>query len=256
MSNSSVIQLPGTRIVLTGAGHGMGREHCRQLVRAGAVVGAIDIDADALAETARIVAEDGGVLHTATADVADRADLEAAVAGLAGVLGGIDAIVSNAGNIHSNEGIETTDDDHWDRTLAIHAGGARNLCRAALPALRDSEHPRIVIISSMWAQRGPGFGYAYCAAKGALISIARNLAVELGPEGILVNAITPGSVPTRMAADYGPAEIAEDSLSIPLGRWGEAREISDLVAYLVSPACSYVTGQVVSVNGGQIFGSV
>ncbi len=171
-------------------------------------------------------------------------------------LGGIDAVVSNAGNVHADSGLEDTDDAHWDRTLAIHLGGARNLCRAALPALRESAQPRIVIISSLWAQRGPGFGYAYCAAKGALLAFARNLAVELGPEGILVNSVTPGSVPTRMAADYGPDEIAEDCLTIPLGRWGEAREISDLVSYLVSPACSYVTGQNIAANGGQLFSGI
>jgi NAD(P)-dependent dehydrogenase (short-subunit alcohol dehydrogenase family) len=134
----------------------------------------------------------------------------------------------------------------------VHVGGARNLCRATLPWLRKSAHPRIVIISSMWAQRGGGFGYAYCAAKGALLAFSRNLAVELGPEQILVNAVTPGSVPTRMAADYGPEEIAEDCKSIPMGRWGEAEEIAKLVGFLVSSEASYLTGQTIAINGGQI----
>jgi len=78
---------------------------------------------------------------------------------------------------------------------------------------------------------------------------------EAGPDGILVNAIAPGSVPTRMAADYSEAEIAEDSKSIPLGRWGRAEEIAGLVAFLVSPDLGYVTGQTVAINGGQIIAS-
>ncbi|MFB7223828.1 SDR family NAD(P)-dependent oxidoreductase [Streptomyces sp. NPDC002596] len=248
--------LNGIRVVVTGAGQGMGRTHCEHLARAGALIGALDIDADALAETRERVVGRGGQIEAVTCDVSNRAQVESAVARVAGRLGGIDAVVSNAGTIHTEQGLEDTDDEDWDRTMAVHVGGARNLCRAALPWLRRSAHPRIVIISSLWAQRGPGFGYAYCAAKGALLSFTRNLAVELGPEQILVNSVTPGSVPTRMAADYGPEEIAEDCKAIPMGRWGEAEEVSRLVAHLASPEASYVTGQNIAINGGQHFSGV
>jgi NAD(P)-dependent dehydrogenase (short-subunit alcohol dehydrogenase family) len=113
----------------------------------------------------------------------------------------------------------------------------------------------VVIVSSMWAQRGPGFGYAYCAAKGALLAFAKNLAVETGPDGILVNVIAPGSVPTRMCDDYGPEDIAEDCKTIPLGRWGKTMEISKLVCFLTSGETSYITGQTIAINGGQIIAS-
>lgn len=244
--------LGGTRVIVTGAAQGMGLAHCRYLAKEGARVAAFDIDEATLERSRLELVAEGLEILTTVCDVAKRGDVERAVAEAASGLGGIDAIVSNAGTIHTVQGLADTDDDDWDRTLAVHVGGARNLCRATLPWLRQSAHPRIVIISSMWAQRGGGFGYAYCAAKGALLAFSRNLAVELGPEQILVNAVAPGSVPTRMAADYGPEEIAEDCKSIPMGRWGEAEEISKLVGFLASSQASYITGQTIAINGGQI----
>jgi nucleoside-diphosphate-sugar epimerase len=157
--------LAGVRVVVTGAAQGMGLAHCRYFAKEGARVAALDIDTAQLERSRRELAEEGLEILTLNCDVARRADVERAIEEVGSRLGGIDAIVSNAGTIHTVQGLEDTDDDDWDRTLAVHVGGARNLCRASLPWLRRSEHPRIVIISSMWAQRGGGFGYAYCAAK-------------------------------------------------------------------------------------------
>ena len=175
-----------------------------------------------------------------------------AVAATVERFGGIDALVSNAGTIHADSGLEETDDAEWRRSFAVHVDGALPHTRAGLPWLRRSAHGRIVLISSMWAQRGPGFGYAYCAAKGALLAFGRNLAVELGPEAICVNSIAVGSIPTRMAAGYTAEAIARDAEEIALGRWGEAREVSEVVCFLVSPQSSFVTGQTIPVNGGQV----
>ena len=250
-------EMTGTRVIVTGGAQGMGRSHCVELLRRGARVAVFDRDVNALAETMTILAElpGGDSCIAVECDVADRRSVEDGVSRTAREFGGIDAIVSNAGTIHTDQGILDTDDNDWDRTLAVHVGGARNLARASVPWLKLSSTPRVVIVSSMWAQRGPGFGYAYCAAKGALLAFSKNLAVELGPSGILVNAIAPGSVPTRMAADYGPEEISEDAKSIPLGRWAEAEEISRLVCFLSSAEASYLTGQTIAINGGQVIAS-
>jgi NAD(P)-dependent dehydrogenase (short-subunit alcohol dehydrogenase family) len=241
--------LKGRRIVVTGAAHGMGREHVLTLRRLGARVAAFDIDSEVLAQ----LADDDDVL-TITCDVSDDGAVRAAVDAAAERLGGIDAVVSNAGTIHADEGLAETEDAEWHRTFAVHVDGALHLTRAALPHLCQSSSGRIVLISSMWAQRGPGFGHAYCAAKGALLAFGRNLAIELGPQGICVNSIAVGSIPTRMSASYSDADVAAEAATIPLRRWGEAGEISSVVAFLVSPASSFVTGQTISANGGQFIG--
>lgn len=243
----------GTRVVVTGGGQGMGRAHCLELARRGAHVAVLDRDTAALEKTMKLL--EGRDSIGLQCDVSDRTAVERAVVETVERFGGLDAVVSNAGTIHTTQGLADTDDEDWDRTFAVHVGGTRNLCRAALPHLRHSPAPRVVIVSSMWAQRGPGFGYAYCSAKGALLAFAKNLAVEAGPAGILVNCIAPGSVPTRMTDEYGPEEIAEDCKTIPLGRWGETEEISKLVCFLASPETAYITGQTVAINGGQIIAS-
>ena len=252
MENSLV----NSKVIVTGASQGMGRVHCEELLRRGAHVAALDIDEPKLLDLRNELQHYGDKLITLKTDVANRDQVEVSVAQVVLQFGGIDAVVSNAGNIHTTEGLLDTSDDIWDKTLAIHVGGARNICRAAMKSLLKSENPRIVIVSSMWAQKGPGFGYAYCAAKGALLAFAKNLAVEFGPQGILVNCITPGSVPTRMAADYGTKEIAEDCKTIPMARWGEAIEISKLVCFLASSEASYITGQTIPINGGQIISGI
>lgn len=243
--------LQGTRVVVMGAAHGMGQRHCVELARRGARVAALDIDEAALAETISLM---GGPSENVWGayDVSNRAQVEEAVAEAARLFGGLDAIVSNAGTTNSTDGILDTDDEEWDKTFAVHVGGARNLCRAAIPHLEDSQAPRIVIISSMWAQRGPGYGYAYCSAKGALLAFAKNLAVELGPKQILVNAIAPGSIPTRQTEVFSAEEIAEDCKSIPLVRWAHEGEVTKLVCFLVSSETSYITGQTLGINGGQV----
>lgn len=191
----------GSRVIVTGGGQGMGRAHCLELTRRGARVAVLDRDTDALRETLSLLPGDTAL--GLECDVADRPAVEQGVEQVAAQFGGVDAVISNAGTIHTTQGLLDTDDVDSDRTMAVHVGGARNLCRAALPWLQQSPAPRVVIISSMWAQRGPGYGYAYCAAKGALLAFAKNLAVEYGRQGILVNAVAPGSVPTRMCADFG-----------------------------------------------------
>lgn len=241
--------LAGRAVLVTGAAHGMGRAHVAELVERGALVGALDLDEAALRES---TAGLGDRVTALVADVSDRAAVRAAVDAFGEQHGRIDAIVSNAGTIHADTGIDDTEFDEWKRTFSVHVDGALHLTQASLPWLRRSDAARIVLISSMWAQRGDGFGYAYCAAKGALLAFGRNLAVELGPEGICVNSIAVGSILTRMAAGYSEADIQRDAEKIPLGRWGDPSEISHVVSFLVSTDSSFVTGQTITANGGQI----
>lgn len=250
--SAAVYDLAGRVAVVTGGAHGLGRSHCLALARNGASVAVWDIEAGPVEETARAVRDAGGTAIAFDVDVAERAAVERTAESVVAEWGGVDIVVSNAGTIHSATGLVETDDADWERTLAVHLGGCLNVTRACMPWVEQSRAGRVIIVGSMWGQRGDGHSYAYVAAKGALMAFARNLAAEFGPKGVCVNTISPGSIRTRMAADYTDEDIAEDSKTIPLGRWAEAREISDLVVFLASDQSSYLTGQTIAINGGQV----
>jgi 3-oxoacyl-[acyl-carrier protein] reductase len=239
--------LSGRVAIVTGGGRGMGRAHCIELARRGAKVAVFDIDEDVANDTAAAIRSDGGEAVVARVDVTRRADVEESVNRTGALWGGIDIIVSNAGLVNSETSLEATDDDEWRRMLAVNVDGALNMTRAAVPWLRKSTAGRIIIISSQWGQVGPGHSYAYIAAKGALIAFAKNLAVEFAPQRILVNAIAPGSVLTRMIPDPD-RELA--LYPTPINRLAEPEEISYLIAFLASDQAGFITGQTIPINGG------
>lgn len=249
--------LQGRVALVTGAGHGMGRAHCLELARQGATVGVNDLEPGAAKETAELITQAGGSALALPADVSDRDAVERIVAQLAEDTGRLDVLVSNAGTIHSNQGLAETDDDVWWRTFQVHVGGALNTSRACLPWLEQSPCGRIIIISSMWGQTGFRHSHAYVAAKGALIAFSKSLARELGPKDICVNNIAPGGVHTRMTAPPAvPAEEVQEECEreIPLGRYADPEEIAHMVAFLASERSGFVTGQTIGVNGGQAIG--
>jgi 3-oxoacyl-[acyl-carrier protein] reductase len=249
MSGRGIDPLPlGGRVALvTGGGRGMGRAHCLELARRGARVAVLELDGDAASAVAEEIAAAGGEALPFAVDVTDRAAVEAAVAAIGERWGRLDVVVSNAGLVNDETTLEQTDDDAWHRMLAVNLDGLLFVARAALPWLRRSPAGRIVVISSSFAMAPAGHSHAYMAAKGALLTLAKSLAVELAPEGILVNAVAPGSIRTRMIPDV---ERELELYPIPLGRLAEPEEVSTLVAFLAGDEASFVTGQVLSPNGG------
>jgi NAD(P)-dependent dehydrogenase (short-subunit alcohol dehydrogenase family) len=239
----------GSVAVITGAGNGMGAEHARELARRGARVGLSDVELAAAEAVAEEIRSSGGEAIACECDVRDAASVDAFVAAVAEEFGGVDVAVSNAGIGDGSAGIRDTSAAQWRAQFAVHVDGAFHLVRAVLPWLERSRRPRIVLVSSEWAQRGPGSAHGYCAAKGALLAFGRNLAVELAPRGILVNAIAPGTIATRMTADEDPAEVIA---GIPLGRIGEPADVAQLVAFLASEDSSFITGQTIAINGGAV----
>lgn len=233
---------------MTGAARGMGKAHSRVLVERGARVAMMDVDADELrraAEELEGTGEPGGSVAALPGDITDRATAERLVEEAAGHLGGIDVLVHNAGRMHSGTGLADTDDADVEALFAVNVYAPLYLTRAALPYLRESSAGRVIFISSQWGQVPDGHSYGYMCSKAAQLGMMKTMAIELASSRILVNAIAPGSIRTRMIRDAQKAEAA-----VPIGRLGEPDDIAEMVAFLASDAGSFITGQTIPVNGG------
>jgi 3-oxoacyl-[acyl-carrier protein] reductase len=257
MSLIEALPLTSRTALITGAARGMGRAHALALAARGAAVALVDLDRDELLATTDEVRASvppspdveaaGPRTASIVADITTRASAEAIVAETVERLGGLDILVHNAGRMYSLTGLEETDDDDFRALFAVNVDAPLHLTRAALPYLRASDHARVIFISSQWGQVPDGHSYGYMASKAAQLGLMKTMAREFASEGILVNAITPGAVDTRMV----PHEFHEaERAVIPLGRLGAPEEIAATVAFLASDDASFITGQVIAVNGG------
>lgn len=148
--------------------------------------------------------------------------------------------------------ISQIDEDQWRRLFAVNVDGVHHCCRAVLPHMLSRKSGSIVTVSSMWGQVGASCEAAYSATKGAVIAYTKALAKELGPSNIRVNCVSPGVIDTEMNAHLTPADLAALADETPLGRIGTAQEAAAAIAFLASDEASFLTGQVVSPNGGLV----
>lgn len=247
--------MEGRVAFVTGGGSGMGRETARLLGEAGARVAICDRDGAAARETAGIVGDAGGTARAEEVDVSDPRAVERAVASASEALGPIDALVNIAG-IYRIAAVEDITDEDWARMFAVHVNGTFHTCRAVLPGMIAAKSGAIVNMSSLHAVRGQANAAHYAAAKGAVIGLTKSIAREKGPLGIRANAVAPGPIDTPLWRGAVPpdeldAVMAKRSEVIPIGRLGEAAEVAQTIVYLLSPAASYITGQVVTIDGGE-----
>lgn len=248
-----MIDLTGKSALVTGGSRGIGRAICQMLGRAGAKV---CVNFRVESPSAHLVVEEiereGGEAFALGADVARRDDAEMLVSETVSRFGSLDILVNNAG-IWKGSPIEEMSDGEWAEMLEVNLTGTFHCIREAVPAMKEAGYGRIVNIASTAGQRGEAFHAHYAATKGAVISLTKSLAVELAPHGITVNCVAPGWTVTDMTTEsLAGTEAAKILEAIPLGRAARPEEIAGAVLYLASDLASFVTGEILNVNGGSV----
>jgi 2-hydroxycyclohexanecarboxyl-CoA dehydrogenase len=245
------VTLAGRHALVTGGGSGIGRAVARHLGRDGAAVTVLDLDLDAARRVAGELAAMGVAAGAVAADVADGDAVRTATDEARRERGAVQILVCSAG-IAGFSPVLTMTEAAWDRMLAVHLRGTFLVTQAVLPDMLAARWGRVVTLSSVGGLRGGPQLAHYAAAKAGVIGFTKALALEVGAHGITANAVAPGLVDTPMLRGSGmPADMLEQSRrQIPVGRLGTPDDIAAACAFLVSEEAGFVTGQVVSPNGG------
>ena len=241
--------------LVTGAAAGIGRACALRLAHEGIAVGVLDLDLEGCRRVVAEIVAAGGSAIALKASIADRAEVTRAVDELRAALGPVTVLVNNAGISNFIAFEELTDDD-WDKMFEINVKGTFIVTQVVLPDMKAAAWGRIVNNSSSSAQTGSVEQVHYSASKGAVISMTRSMAQALGPLGITVNNIPPGSVMGTIMSEANKHrfQMPMEQLvrMIPVRRTGEPDDIANACAWLVSEGSGYVTGQTIGVNGGRV----
>ncbi|HEV8614149.1 MAG TPA: glucose 1-dehydrogenase [Methylomirabilota bacterium] len=247
-------RLKGKVALITGAGMGMGRESALLFAEEGARVIVADIDGKAAAETVALVAKAGGQALAVTGDVAVEADVERMIADGVRRFGALHVLHNNAGVLWKDRdrSVLETDEKSWDRVMAINLKSVFWVTKHGIPHLRAAGGGSIIMMGSVSALAGFTRAQdAYTAAKGALISLTKSLAIQFAKDQIRCNVIHPGIVDTPLQAPYLTDAIRKEfETGIPLGRIARPREIANVALFLASDESSFMTGAELVVDGG------
>ncbi len=240
--------------VITGGSRGIGRAVCLRLAAMGATVGINYVsNPDAAEETLALIQENGGKGFTAQFNVAEGKEVQTAFKEIIKEHDGVDILVNNAGITRDGLMARMKDAD-WDTVLAINLKGMFNCSKAAARSMMKKRRGRIINISSVIGFLGNAGQANYAAAKAGMIGLSRSMAREYSSRNITVNCVAPGYIVTDMTAGLSDEIKEAIKAQVPLGTLGTPEDVAAAVAYLASDEASYVTGQVLHVNGGMYMG--
>lgn len=235
--------------LVTGGAKGIGAEICRTLAKDGF---AIALNYNSSIDSALLLQEELSKIteiQIFKADVSDSEQVKNMFSDIKTVFGGVDVLVNNAGIAQQALFTDITD-DMWQKMLGVNLTGAFNCCREALKYMINEKSGSIVNIASMWGETGGSLEVHYSAAKAGVIGLTKALAKEVGLSGITVNAVSPGVIMTDMTSQFSKEDLEVLKDETPLNTLGQPKDVADAVAFLVSDKARFITGQVLSVNGG------
>jgi NAD(P)-dependent dehydrogenase (short-subunit alcohol dehydrogenase family) len=247
----------GSTAIVTGGASGIGLAISERLARDGAKVSVFDLDLEQAERAVEVITAGGGEAIACRVDVSDRTQVDDAVARTRRELGPVLALVNGAGKDGFDPFMDITI-EQWERIISVNLTGTFHCIQSVLPDMLEATWGRIVNISSSSAQTGAALMAHYSASKGGVIALTKTLALELGPRGITVNTIPPGAIDTPMSrraaseGRFGGGTLDDVGRHLPVRRIGVPDDIAAACAYLVSDEASYVTGQIIGVNGGRV----